>query len=242
MESRSWVISHVLRLEQVSSDALREILRIYDHPSRTLGNQSKYALSFKTKIDLLYDLGEIDKPMYSHLIKLMEIRNQFAHNPTTISFASLDNIDDRINKYLLNVKNCPKEIGKEQDKEKKLKLIFEHIYGMAIETLLVIVAEYSNAIKKEIQKHMNDTIIRNLDSVWKKAYEKNCKKMKTIPGIALLINKQTELDYFFDDLKSAMNEVMLEEIRKTKPTLTTILKQKVNTVDILKTFKTKGTE
>jgi hypothetical protein len=35
---------------------------------------------------------------------------------------------------------------------------------------------------------------------------------------------------------------MLEEIRKTKPTLTTILKQKVNSGDILKPFKTEGTE
>lgn len=91
MELRNWVIAHALRLEQASSDALCEILRVYDHDSRTLGNQSKYALSFKTKIDLLYDLGEIDKPMYPHLIKLMEIRNQFAHNPTVISFVSPTN-------------------------------------------------------------------------------------------------------------------------------------------------------
>ena len=202
MELRNWVIARVLRLEQASSDALREIFRIYDHNSRTLGNKSKYALSFRTKIDLLYDLGEIDELVYPHLIKLMEIRNQFAHNPTAISFVSFDDIDDGINKYLLKVKNCPEEIGKEQDKEKKLKLIFEHIYGIAIGKLLIIIAEYSNAIKSEMNKYMNDIIIQNLDNVWKKAYEKNREKMKTIPGLALLINKNTELDYFFEDLKS----------------------------------------
>ena len=79
MELRSFVIGNVLRLEQTSTDALRAILRMFNENSKTLGNQSS-AFSFKTKIDLLCDLGELEKTHYSHLLKLMEIRNQFAHN------------------------------------------------------------------------------------------------------------------------------------------------------------------
>lgn len=100
MELRSWVISQMLRLEQASSDLIRAIIRLFNENSKTLGNQSS-ALSFKAKVDLLFDLEEIDKTEYNHLVKLMEIRNQFAHNPNAISFESFDDINADINKYLL---------------------------------------------------------------------------------------------------------------------------------------------
>ena len=235
MKLRSSVIEQMLRLEQTSSDALREILRIYDHESRTLGNQSKYALTFKTKIDLLFDLGEISDIEYKHLIKLMEIRNQFAHNPAAGSFVSLNK---EINNHLLN--NCPDEIKIGQEEEKKLYLIFEHLCGLALEKLLIITAEYSSAVKGEIRKHMNDIIIQNFGTVWERALEKNKEKMKTIPELALIINKQTVLDYFFEDLKRSMNEVALEEMQKSTPNLTNILKQKENIEEILKKEKADG--
>jgi hypothetical protein len=92
MKLRSSVIGQVLRLEQTSSSALKAILRLFKEQSKTLGNTSS-ALSFKSKIDLLLDLEEISKTEYSHLLKLMEIRNQFAHNPNAISFISFQTIN-----------------------------------------------------------------------------------------------------------------------------------------------------
>ena len=57
MELRSFVISRVLRLEQTSSSLMKTILRLFKDDLKTLGNKSS-ALSFKSKIDLLYDLEE----------------------------------------------------------------------------------------------------------------------------------------------------------------------------------------
>src|ERR1700733_14383622 len=89
MALRSAVISKVLRLEQTSSSALRAVFRMFKQDSKTLGNSSS-ALPFKSKIDLLYDLEELDKIEYTHLLKLMEVRNQFAHNPNAVSFRSFE--------------------------------------------------------------------------------------------------------------------------------------------------------
>ncbi|HOH23426.1 MAG TPA: hypothetical protein PLH70_07995 [Bacteroidales bacterium] len=99
MELRSWDIGQALRLEQTSNNLMRAILRMCKENPKILGNQSS-ALSFKSKNDLLCDIEEIDSTEYSHLLKMMEIRNQFSHNPNAISFESLDEINPQINKYL----------------------------------------------------------------------------------------------------------------------------------------------
>ncbi|MEZ4966801.1 MAG: hypothetical protein R2791_16270 [Saprospiraceae bacterium] len=52
---------------------------------RRLGKSS--SISFKTKVDFLYDLERIDKPTYTELLTLMEIRNQFLHNLSAESYS-----------------------------------------------------------------------------------------------------------------------------------------------------------
>lgn len=157
MELRSWVISQVLRLEQTSSSLMRAILRMFKENPKTLGNQSS-ALSFKSKIDLLYDLEEIDKTEYKHLLKMMEIRNQFAHNPNAISFESLDQINPQINKYLENQEI--EGIDKQGTREDKLKLIFSEIFKRCAGKLLVTEIEYTRGLEKDIRKHINDRVIK----------------------------------------------------------------------------------
>ena len=170
MELRSWVISHVLRLEQTSSSLFRIILRMFKKDSKTLGNTSS-ALSFKSKIDLLYDLEEIDTTVYNHLIKLMEIRNQFAHNSNAISFEELDNINKNINTYL--EKFIPFEIDKEVDRETKLKAAFSNLFQLSAGSLLVLEIEYNKGIEKDIIKHINYQVVENIDTIWQNALGKN---------------------------------------------------------------------
>lgn len=125
MKLRSDVISRVLRLEQTSSDALKAILRMFKIDSRTLGNKSS-TLSFKSEIDLLVDLEEITPEESVHLQKIMEIRNQFAHNPNAISFSAFQTINSNVYKHLL--KNCPDKLKDDVKVENKLKGSFDELF------------------------------------------------------------------------------------------------------------------
>jgi hypothetical protein len=223
MKLRSWAISHVLRLEQTSSSALRAILRMFKSDSKTLGNQSS-ALPFKSKIDLLFDLEEITKTEYSHLLKLMEIRNQFAHNPNATSFSELDKINPDISKYLL--KHCPADIEEELDLEKKLKSIFVELFKQTACKLLSIEIEYTSGIHKEMRRFINDKIVENIDHIWTTAIERNKERKSRIPRLYLLGYDENEVEEFYSDFRISLNEFSLKELKEIEGKEATILKQK----------------
>lgn len=232
MQLRSWVISHVLRLEQTSSSALRTIFRLFNENSKTLGNQSS-ALSFKSKIDLLLDLEEITKTEYSHLLKLMEIRNQFAHNPNATSFESLDNINSDINKYLLKYEN--EKADKTQPMEARLKTIFNELFQLTVGKLLVIQFEYSKGMEKEMRKHLNDKIVENIDNIWQEALSRNKDRKSETPTIFFLNNGEKEIEGFYLDFKIVMGEFAQSELKKIEgDKIKTVFKQKMTSEEIFK--------
>lgn len=240
MELRSWAISQVLRLEQTSSSALRAIMRMFKSDSKTLGNQSS-ALPFKSKIDLLFDLEEIDKTEYSHLIKLMEIRNQFAHNPDAISFVEFDNINPDINKYLL--KNCPKDLEKEKNTELKLRSIFSELFKQTAGKLLSIEIDYTSGIEKEMRKHINDKVVENLEGIWQKALERNKTNKIATPRLFLMDSIDSDIENFYSDFRITMSEYMIDELKQLEGKEKTIFKQKETFKErIAKRNKEKNTE
>ncbi len=80
---RSRVLICSIRAEDSASDILISLLRRVRPDSKTLGNKSS-SLSFKNKIDLLYDIDDLTKEEYTSMLKFMEIRNQFIHNGVTL--------------------------------------------------------------------------------------------------------------------------------------------------------------
>jgi hypothetical protein len=202
MALRSAVISKVLRLEQTSSSALRAVFRIFKPNSKTLGNTSS-ALPFKAKIDILYDLEELDSTQYSHLIKLMEIRNQFAHNPNATSFSCFEEINKDIFKYLL--RHSPEELKKE-DIEKQLLAAFNELFMVTAGNLLAIEIEYGNGLRKQLRQHVNDAVVENLDQIWKKAMDKMKGEQMPIYQYLSLTTDEETLDSFYNYFRIAMHE------------------------------------
>ena len=231
MEIRSWTISHVLRLEQTSSSLMRAILRMFKEDSKTLGNQSS-ALSFSAKIDLLYDLEELDSEDYNHLRKLMEIRNQFAHNHNAVSFESFDEINPGINKYL--EKNIPAEIDKGADRETKLKAAFSAMFTKVAGTLLVLEIEYTKGITKELQKHVNHKVIENIDSIWQSALERTKADKVFSPIQYTMTGSTNELDMLYSSLKLSIGEFAVKEMDSLKgEEFKRVFKQKETTAEML---------
>ena len=98
IDLRKDILEASLEIEDLLSKLLITLLRIKksDDKSKikTLGHTGS-PLSFRTKVDLLYDIDIFNKTQYTHFILFMEIRNQFIHNLDADSF---DVVMPRVNK------------------------------------------------------------------------------------------------------------------------------------------------
>ena len=100
LELRSEILEVALNLEKAVNDLLLALLSI-DIPIRKAISNRSGNLSFKNKIDLLFDLDVMSSDEHKTLLLLMEFRNQFLHNIECSSFS-----------------NAVSQLGR--DKEKKL--------------------------------------------------------------------------------------------------------------------------
>jgi len=100
IELRSEILEIALNLENTVNELLLALLLIETPNRKAISNKSGN-LSFKNKIDLLFDLDVLKNDEHKTLLLLMEFRNQFLHNINCCSF-----------------KNALEQLG--IDKEKKL--------------------------------------------------------------------------------------------------------------------------
>lgn len=85
---RKDILGYSLLLENTTSFFLAALLGIKDsQDSITLGNKSS-SLSFNNKIDLLIDIGALDRNTKSKFQTFMEVRNQFMHNGNAKDYVS----------------------------------------------------------------------------------------------------------------------------------------------------------
>jgi hypothetical protein len=85
MPLRTEILEMALLIEDCMTKLLQTFLVIDKEDTRTLSNRSS-SLSFKQKIDLLFDLDVLTKEENTKLLLLMEFRNQFLHNISCNSF------------------------------------------------------------------------------------------------------------------------------------------------------------
>lgn len=210
MQLRSRIIAQVLRLEQTTSDLLISIFRINNKKPKTLGDKSS-ALSLKNKIDLLFDLGEIDKTDYTNAQKIMEIRNQFVHNHSADSFTSFKSINPELIKFLVD--NRPKDLPNGLSEEEQYLVTFIHIHRILLGKLLLSNIEYSNGVIKEMRKHLNDLTVENFDGIWQKAVDEAVQEK--IDSIDILFMSKPDLDYssIYSKLRMGIAKFQLEELK-----------------------------
>ena len=82
---RTEILDIALSLEQNVNSLLLIYLSIEIQERKAITNKSGN-LSFKNKIDLLFDLEILNKDEYKYFLLLMEFRNQFLHNIECNSF------------------------------------------------------------------------------------------------------------------------------------------------------------
>lgn len=114
---------------------LGDLLGIIPKSSFTLGNKSS-ALPFKSKVELLIDLGAIGSKNKSKFMKFMEIRNQFAHNISAESFSTCFDSIDGLTVFLK--KNYPNARGEKKTDESFFGSLFDELSNDLISLSLSI--------------------------------------------------------------------------------------------------------
>lgn len=152
LKTRSMVLENSLLLEAKLSEILISLFKIKKTELHTLGNKSS-SISFKTKVDFLYDLERIDKELYSDLMLFMEIRNQFIHNSNAVSFFKVVSGFSRKNRLQEMEQDFKKYFDdktfKEEEKEGLYEVSFRKLCVLIMEKLLRIQFKIVNEIAEE---------------------------------------------------------------------------------------------
>lgn len=85
IELRKEILEIALNIEDEISKLMILFLNIEKEKRKAISNNNSN-LSFKNKIDLLYDLNILSEDEYKKMLLLMEFRNQFLHNVQCNSF------------------------------------------------------------------------------------------------------------------------------------------------------------
>lgn len=218
---RKYVLICSIREEEAASEVIKSMLRHVKPESKTLDNKSS-SLSFKNKIDLLYDIDDISKEEYTHFLKFMEIRNQFIHNPNCNSFTDLEVEAPDLPKFLsAQFKN---EIA---DKEKNYFESFKNLFIRTLGKLLVLVLEYRKGFTNEMVRFIDAKTLENFDSILSTAndlWQEQKEKSPIIP-FPRFINSDEDIKSFTEYLKIAVGR---EKIKVTE----SIIKKEVTEKDV----------
>lgn len=202
---RSMILICSIRAEEAASETLRNMFRIIKPNSKTLGNKSS-SLSFKNKIDLLFDLDDLSPDDYNQMVKFMEIRNQFIHNPNCNSFSLLENEAPETAKYLKS--KFPNDI---EDKEISYVESFKLLYTHTLGKLLILKLEYRKGITDEIIQYAAAQSIKNFITIYQTAFS-NWKNSKSKIFIHAWIGIDPEdLHFEFLDFERHLNIALIDE-------------------------------
>lgn len=153
---RTKVLEYALTLEVSINTLLQSYLLILDkHSTRNFGN--KAGISFKSKLDLLYDIGVIDKEESNQIELAMNFRNKFLHDIDSNSFTYIlstfdSGIKNKFKKYL--------EPGVVEENEKHYEKAFENLH---YSNLKMLHAKYEERRKQISAKQ--EYIIETLDLI-----------------------------------------------------------------------------
>lgn len=131
---RNKVLSASLRLDKVVTLLLGDWLELNTKTSLTLGNKST-TLAFKSKIELLIDIGVLQNTSKGKFLKFMEIRNQFAHNISVESFTTCFENIDGLTAFLK--KNYPDAKSEKKSKESLLEKLFDELSSDVFSLVLI---------------------------------------------------------------------------------------------------------
>lgn len=159
------ILEYSLILENVINDLLLLNLGIFDGGKETRLFGNKASISFKNKIDLLYDINVINKEENSELELLMIFRNKFLHDINCNSFLrAIDQLDN-------GIKNRFKIFLNEEENlsdESAYRIACSRLFLKNISTIKNKVKEYELKMedRHKLFQSQNNQIIKYIDVIF----------------------------------------------------------------------------
>lgn len=144
--TRYHILDTSLKVEQLLSELIKNILRIKSESTKTLDNKSS-SLTYKAKTDLLFDLGEINKYEYNIFIKFSEIRNQFVHVLEVREYIDLP-LD--LQNYLNKKFPCKKQ----QAENLRLTCSYDELQATVVAKIKMLSKEYDYGQSTDYEKYI----------------------------------------------------------------------------------------
>jgi hypothetical protein len=191
IQLRGKILEKALILEELSSHIIKLVLRIVWDETRTLGNKST-SLSFKNKVDLLFDLKDLGKDDYNYLLKIMEVRNQFAHNIQCNLWEDFKEINPKAYKFIEN---------KFPNDDESFSTSFRDMFKYSHSKLIEIEKKYSYGYDFEIEKIITNEVFQRVDEITEKSFDH-------------WINWCENLDISEYDTKLSVEEFKIDAIKK----------------------------
>lgn len=225
LKLRGEILEYSLNMEESINDLLLLNLGMYDNGVGTRLFSGKNGLTFKNKIDLLFDLKILTKDENFDFELLMIFRNKFLHDINCNSFEkvfnlvdnniknklkkylnedkSIENEDDCLsafgNLFLKNLKTLQVKVGegrKELEKRKEILEINQQQLLFQIDLFFDLINEiYLNLESSELEEEKVRQLAENISKTCSKYVDKYSKD----ESFALLSEKQKQ---FFTDINS----------------------------------------
>lgn len=149
LQLRSEILDIALNLEHGVNLLLLALLSIENPQRKAITNKSGN-ISFKNKIDLLFDLDVLNSDEHKKILLLMEFRNQFLHNIECSSFENAVKLlgADK-EKKLLKFDDADEN----QDKELRYKCAFINLYRETLKIMSEKTKDRKNQIEDRRTTH-----------------------------------------------------------------------------------------
>ncbi|MEX6691243.1 hypothetical protein QTN47_27285 [Danxiaibacter flavus] len=195
---RTEVLENSLVIENAVTELIKLCMSIDKVEVRTLGNKS-LTISFRNKIDLLFDLDILDKDENKLLNAVMEVRNKFLHVYNCGSFQDCVSLNENIAdsfKSILKIK------GRSLTEEELLEG-----YRLAVKTCVGIIKQKIRDRGDQLTEKVE--YVQRMKNAADQLREEWKKDLKNILSNVMyrLIKHQVD-EAIFEDVKSAMFEAM----------------------------------
>ncbi len=233
LKLRSGFLGRALGLESLVNDLLKSFFKIkVQAPTKTLSYKAS-SIAFKTKIDLLYDIGKIDKKQHDGFDKFMNVRNQFMHNVHATSYILVAEHIDGLENWLL--KNYPiikpeqleilkglaeidKTEGGQQEREGRIEFMMLELNYFLMEVIHNMIAKD----RKERERYINGMVGYNYYRIIHDNIDKAFDVAFSAELISLVKQKKEnislkELNALLPSLKKTIRAFLDDQVDKEMP-------------------------
>lgn len=161
LELRKSILKASLLIEQSTSNFICRLLSINQDNSKLFGNTSG-CLSFNQKIDLLIEIGALDKDTRTKYQIFMEIRNQFMHNYKANTYSEcLKNLNGR-KSYLLKTYNFSETPLPEKQIEMAISKLIIDVLGVTQKIIEKVKENATKTAESIVYKDSNTALLYSL--------------------------------------------------------------------------------